>query len=667
MGDSVQKRMEALRDELRIHDRKYYVEADPVISDHDYDHMMTELKELEAKHPELVTLDSPTQRVGEQTVEGLEKFEHRIPMLSIENTYSMEELEKFATRTEKLIDGEPLHWSVELKIDGVAASVIYENGVLFRAVTRGDGQVGDDITHNIRTIVDVPLKLTTDKPPAVFEIRGEVYMRNSDLVVLNEKQQAAGEQIYKNTRNVSAGSIRLLDPKLCSERNLRMFCHGIGHCEGIRSDSYEHFLEEIREYGLSPTPHAKSFTTFKAAAKYAEELTQRLDELDFEVDGIVLKVNNFDQRERLGNTAKSPRWVAAYKWEKYEAVTTLNEIRVQVGKSGAITPVAELEPVQLAGTTVSRASLHNAEEIQRKDIRVGDTVVVEKAGKIIPHIVRVEKHLRKDDAVPFEFPTECPICGAELEKDSGGVYIRCLNYGCSAQVKERIRYFASRKAMDIEGLGDELVEQLVSEELVGSFGDLYRLTYDDIRSLERMGKKSADKLLAGIEGSKSRGLARILNALSMRHVGTRVAEVLAGHFGSMAALQKATAEQIAEIHEVGDTIAQSVFDFVNGKEGQQIIGDFEELGLDLTAPLLDLGDAKFADKTFVVTGTLTKYSRDEIQARIKTMGGRASSSVSKKTDFLVAGENAGSKLAKAQQLGITILTEDEFDELASSE
>jgi DNA ligase (NAD+) len=446
-----------------------------------------------------------------------------------------------------------------------------------------------------------------------------------------------------------------------------MFCHGIGHCEGIRSTSYEDFLDETRDYGLSPTPHAKSFTSFKAAAKYAEELTQRLDELDFEVDGIVLKVNNFDQRERLGNTAKSPRWVAAYKWEKYEAVTRLNEIRVQVGKSGAITPVAELEPVQLAGTTVSRASLHNAEEIERKDIRVGDTVVVEKAGKIIPHIVRVEKHLRKDDSVPFVFPTECPICGAELQKDSGGVYIRCLNYECSAQLKERIRYFASRKAMDIEGLGDELVDQLVSEELVGSFGDLYRLTYEDVTSLERMGKKSADNLLAGVKASKPRGLARVLNALSIRHVGTRVAEVLAGHYGAIAAMQEATAEQIAEIHEVGDIIAQSVYDFLSSEEGQGIVADFEELGIDMTAPLLDLDDAKFTDKTFVVTGTLSKYSRDEIQGRIKELGGRASSSISKKTDYLVAGENAGSKLAKSQQLGITILTEDEFDELANGE
>lgn len=667
MGDSVQERMDVLRDELRVHDRKYYVEANPVISDHEYDHMMTELKQLEAEHPAWITPDSPTQRVGEQTVEGLGKVEHRVPMLSIENTYSMEELEQFATRTEKLVDGEKLHWSVELKIDGVAASVIYEEGVLARAVTRGDGQVGDDITHNIRTIVDVPLKLTTNKPPAIFEIRGEVYMRNSDLVTLNEKQQAAGEQVYKNTRNVSAGSIRLLDPKLCAERNLRMFCHGIGHCEGIRSTSYEDFLDETRDYGLSPTPHAKSFTSFKAAAKYAEELTQRLDELDFEVDGVVLKVNNFDQRERLGNTAKSPRWVAAYKWEKYEAVTRLNEIRVQVGKSGAITPVAELEPVQLAGTTVSRASLHNAEEIERKDIRVGDTVVVEKAGKIIPRIVRVEKHLRKDDSVPFVFPTECPICGAELQKDSGGVYIRCLNYECSAQLKERIRYFASRKAMDIEGLGDELVDQLVSEELVGSFGDLYRLTYEDVTSLERMGKKSADNLLAGVKASKPRGLARVLNALSIRHVGTRVAEVLAGHYGAIAAMQEATAEQIAEIHEVGDIIAQSVYDFLSSEEGQGIVADFEELGIDMTAPLLDLDDAKFTDKTFVVTGTLSKYSRDEIQGRIKELGGRASSSISKKTDYLVAGENAGSKLAKSQQLGITILTEDEFDELANGE
>ncbi len=668
MSDPVADRLNALREELRYHDRKYYVEADAVISDHEYDHLMTELKQLEAEHPEWVTQDSPTQRVGEQTVEGLDKVEHRLPMLSIENTYSMEELQQFATRTEKLLEGETIEWSVELKIDGVAASVIYENGQLVRAVTRGDGQVGDDITHNIRTIVDVPLRLTTDSPPAVFEIRGEVYMRNSDLVVLNEKQQDAGEAVYKNTRNVAAGSIRLLDPKLCAERNLRMFCHGIGYCEGLESQTYDGFLKDVRSFGLSPTPHAKSFSKFGEATEYAEELTKRLHELDFEVDGLVLKVDSLDQRERLGNTAKSPRWVAAYKWEKYEEVTTLREIRVQVGKTGAITPVAELEPVQLAGTTVSRASLHNAEEIGRKDIRVSDTVVVEKAGKIIPHIVRVEKHLRDDTSVPYEFPTTCPECGTELTKDKGGVYIRCPEYQCPAQLKERIRYFASRKAMDIEGLGDKLVDQLVAGEMVASFGDLYRLTFGQAVSLERMGKKSADSLLDGISESRNRGLGRLLNALSIRHVGTRVAEVLAGHFGTMDALQQASVEEIGKIHEVGDTIAQSVHDFLNDQRGIDLIDDLRSIGLDMAAAkTLAVENAKFAGKAFVVTGTLHKYTRDEIQDRIKSLGGRASSSVSKKTDYLVAGENAGSKLSKAEKLGITILSEEEFDLLASGD
>jgi DNA ligase (NAD+) len=370
----------------------------------------------------------------------------------------------------------------------------------------------------------------------------------------------------------------------------------------------------------------------------------------------------------LGNTAKSPRWVAAYKWEKYEEVTTLREIRVQVGKTGAITPVAELEPVQLAGTTVSRASLHNAEEIGRKDIRVSDTVVVEKAGKIIPHIVRVEKHLRKDTSVPYEFPTTCPECGTELTKDKGGVHIRCPEYQCPAQLKERIRYFASRKAMDIEGLGDKLVDQLVAGEMVASFGDLYRLTFGQAVSLERMGKKSADSLLDGISESRNRGLGRLLNALSIRHVGTRVAEVLAGHFGTMDALQQATVEEIGKIHEVGDTIAQSVHDFLNDQRGIDLLDDLRSIGLDMAAAkTLAVGNAKFAGKAFVVTGTLHKYTRDEIQDRIKSLGGRASSSVSKKTDYLVAGENAGSKLSKAEKLGITILSEEEFDLLASGD
>lgn len=665
MSTDAKREIEELRQRIRHHDRKYYVLAEPEITDLEYDRLMNQLKDLEAQHPELVTADSPSQRVGEDPVPHLETVPHRLRMLSIDNTYSLNELREYGRRTAKLLGDEAIEWVVELKIDGVAVALIYEHGLLTRALTRGNGVVGDDITHNVRTIADVPLRLTGDDLPAVLEVRGEVYMANSDLVRLNELQRQRGDAAYANTRNVTAGSIRVLDPRVCAERNLRVFCHGVGYCEGLKSTTHAEFLDEIGAYGLPPTPMVESFATFEAAVQHCEQLIERLHELDFEVDGLVLKVNRFDQREQLGTTSKSPRWVVAYKWEKYEAVTKLNAISVQVGKTGAITPVAELEPVQLAGTTVSRASLHNADEIQRKDIRVGDTVVVEKAGKIIPHIVRVEKHERPAGLAEYAFPTACPACDTPVVKDQGGVYIRCPSPQCPEQIKGRLRYFATRNCMDIEGLGDKLVEQLVDDGLVRSYADLYRLRLDQLTGLERMGRKSSENLLDGIAASKDRGLARLLNALSIRHVGNRVATILAEHFGSMDALQSASVEQLAEINEIGQIIAESVFNYLNSEDGRQTIAELRELGIVMTGPQRSetAEPGPLAGKTLVVTGTLTKYTRDQIHALIAEHGGRAASSVSKKTDYVVAGEKAGSKLAKAEKLGVQVLSEDDFEQL----
>jgi DNA ligase (NAD+) len=584
-------------------------------------------------------------------------------MLSIENTYSVDELRKYGERIAKLLPDEKIAWVVELKIDGVAVSVTFEDGLLAQAATRGDGRTGDDITHNMRTVLDCPLRLAGN-PPRTLEVRGEVYMTNSDLVRLNELQQERGLPLYANTRNCAAGSIRLLDPRLAAERNLRLFCHGIGYQQGLKAATYMEFLEELKRYGLPPSPRVERFEDFDSAVEHCEELIENLHELDFEVDGLVLKVDDFDQRERLGATSKSPRWLIAYKFEKYEAKTRLLDIRVQIGKTGAITPVADLEPVELAGTIVRRASLHNADEIERKDVRVGDAVIVEKAGKIIPHIVRVEKAEREGDPPRFAFPTRCPECDTPLVKDEGGVYIRCPNVECAAQVKERVRYFASRHAMDIEGLGDKLVDQLVESGHVKRYGDLYRLTPEVLNSLERMGKKSSENLLAGIEKSKSRGLARLLNALSIRHVGTRGATILAEQFHEMRLLREATAEQISAIHEIGDVIAESVHAFLQSDFGSSTIDDLEQLGLKMTAVSPPKQKIEgIAGKTFVVTGTLTKYSRDEIQQLIAQAGGRAASSVTKTTDYVVAGEKAGSKLEKATALGITVLTEEQFQTL----
>ncbi len=658
--------IEKLRAEIRDHDELYYVAAKPTISDLEYDRLMERLKKLEADHPDLITPDSPTQRVGGRPVEYLEQVRHLLPMMSIDNTYSLAELRKYGERTAKLLPGEEIEWVVELKIDGVAMSLIYEDGALMRGVTRGDGTTGDDVTHNARTVVDIPLRLKGKKIPPLVEVRGEIYMTNAELTRLNAERQERGLEAYANTRNTAAGSIKLLDPRICAQRRLRLFSHGVGKVQGFTAKTHMEFLEQLGEWGLPVTPHVAVLPGFEAAITHCEGLIERLHELEFEVDGLVLKVNNFEQRERLGVTSKSPRWLIAYKFEKYEAATKLNEIRVQVGKTGTITPVAELEPVELANTIVSRASLHNAEEIERKDVRVGDTVIVEKAGKVIPHIVRVETHLRPEGARAFQFPTKCPECQTPLEKDEGGVYIRCPNLTCPAQLRERLRYFASRSAMDIEGLGDKLVDQLVSTELVKDFAELYELTVEHLADLERMGKKSAQNVVDALEESKSRGLARLLNALTIRHVGTRVATILADHFQTMSELQKATEEQLSEINEIGPIIAASVYRFLHSDYGMQAIKSLAKAGVDmgsLREVATPVEEQIFAGKTLVVTGKLEKYTRDEIHALVDRLGGRAASSVSKNTDFLVAGENAGSKLEKAQELGVKIISEEDFEKM----
>jgi len=656
-----------LRSEIREHDRRYYVEASPTISDLDYDRLLARLQELEATHPALITADSPTQRVGDAPIAELSHVQHRVPMLSMDNTYSLDELLAFGARTAKLLPGEEIAWVVELKIDGVAVALTYEDGAFVQGATRGDGQTGDDVTHNLRTVAGAPLRLTGYDWPRLLEVRGEVYMTNADLAELNARQEAVGGKLYANTRNSAAGSIRLLDSRIAAQRRLRFFAHGLGYSEGLATNSHWEFLEQIGQWGVPATPLVARFATFAAAVEHCQSLIERLHDLDFEVDGLVLKVDSFEQRQRLGSTSKAPRWLVAYKFEKYEATTRVKDIVVTVGKSGALTPTAELEPTPIAGTIVSRVSLHNAEEIARKDVRIGDTIIVEKAGKIIPHVVRVEKHLRPPDAHEFVYPTVCPACNTNLEKDEGGVYIRCPNLSCPAQLGERLRYFASRSAMDIEGLGEKLADQLVASGLVHDFGDLYGLTVEQLVALERMGEKSAQNLVANIAASKTRGLARVLNALSIRHVGVRVAAVLAGHFGSMDAMRAASEQELSGVEEVGPVIAASVYRFLHSERGERAIERLRSAGLDMTAPLTPQAVAgALAGKTLVVTGTLQRYTREQAEQLIAQHGGRAGKSVSKKTDYLVAGADAGSKLAKAQQLGVPVVDEQQFERLIAA-
>ncbi|MCO8124801.1 NAD-dependent DNA ligase LigA [Stieleria sp. TO1_6] len=676
---TAQQRVADLRDEIRNHDHAYYVLATPTISDLQYDRLLEELRSLETQHPELLSADSPTQRIGDQPVDHLTQVSHSVPMLSIDNTYSREELQAYFERTEKLLEGQQIQWVMEYKIDGVAASVRYESGVMTQALTRGNGTVGDDITHNIRTVRDLPLRTTGPSPPAILEVRGEVYMTNADLADLNERQVQAGAEPYKNTRNVTAGTIRLLDPAIAADRNLRFFCHGVGQADGISANNHMQFLQEIAALGIPMTPDVQLFPDSKSALDAVAALELAMPDLAFEVDGIVFKVNDFAQREQLGMRSKSPRWLIAYKFERYEAVTTLNDISVQVGKTGTVTPVAHLEPVNIADTTVSRASLHNADEIKRLDVRVGDVVVVEKAGKIIPKVVRVEKHARKQNLAPYQFPTHCPECQTELVRDEGGVYIRCPNPQCPAQLKQRLVYFGSRAGMDIDGLGEEVVDLLLGHNLVHSYADLYRLTVDQLASLDwlkqrkgkqgelidvKFGERNAKKLVQGIENSGTRGLARILSSISIRHIGPRVATLITAKHHTLESLRGAAVEDLADIHEIGDRIAESLYEFLHSDYGKRTMDQFAAVDVQLSDPEPQPieGGRLLEGKTIVVTGTLHHFKRDEIKQLITQLGGRASGSVSKNTDFLVAGEKAGSKLTKAKELGIEVISEADFQE-----
>ena len=664
MTVSAARQIERLREQIRHHDRKYYVEAAPEISDRDYDRLLTDLRALEEKHPALVVADSPTQRVGDEPVPELESVRHRLPMLSIDNTYSAADLATWGRRVEKLLQEsvtETIAWVLELKIDGVAVSLTYEHGLLVLGATRGNGTVGDDITHNVRTLHGVPLRLALDHPPERIEVRGEVYMTNSDLVALNQQQAAEGLAPFANTRNVAAGSIRLLDPRECAARPLRFFCHGVGDATGLGASSQSELLAWAQQAGLPVAPRTHTFESLDTLVEHGTALIEELHALDFEVDGFVVKVNRFDQQRRLGTTAKSPRWAIAWKFEKFEATTKLAGIRVQVGRGGTVTPVADLEPVELAGTIVRRASLHNADEVARKDVRVGDVLVVEKAGKVIPHVVRVEKHLRKKRLDPWTPPTECPECGTTLERDPEGVFIRCPDVDCPARRRERLRFFASRGAMDIEGLGDKLVEQLVATGLVKEYADLYALTADQLEPLERMGEKSARALVAGIAASRDRGLVRVLNALGIRHVGPRVAAVLGARFPSHERLRAATVEELSAVEDIGPVIAASVHEWLAGDYGRRVLDGLERAGVRLDVPEEERVVAgPLAGRTLVVTGTLAGFSRQEAEEAIRRAGGKAAGSVSKKTDFVVAGAEAGSKRDKAMKLGVPVIDEAAF-------
>ena len=844
MTDAVRKEIESLREQIEHHNRLYYVEARAEIPDHEYDQLMHRLIELEEAHPDYDSPDSPTHKIGDEPIEGFQPVEHRVAMISIDNVYVIEDpnpktpdLRKFDQRVRKLLDDRQPEYTIEYKIDGVALALVYENGRLVQAVTRGDGRAGDDVTHNARTIGGVPLKLAGDNHPAVLEIRGEAFIANSDFAHIVAQQQRDGEPPFANPRNATAGALKSLDPKKCRKRQLRFFAHSIGYTEGARWDNHTEYLAALRQFGIPDTPGTALLPDLDKTLEHAQGMMDALHELDFEVDGLVIKVNSFALREELGATSKSPRWVIAYKWERYEASTEVRDIFVQVGKTGAVTPVASLKPVEIAGTTVSQSSLHNFDEIRKKDVRIGDVVVVEKAGKIIPHVVRVEFQLRPSETVTYEPPVRCPDCEDWLMTDEGrstytdqdilsrfekylrpfpgtadqepqnvfhlthprlvelnrqirlthfaslyeitvdqlaglrgigrekaedihrriqasktaglervlaavGIHyvgpwtaqelarefltadklghagleeiaercrlaptvvesvksflnspfgrdqlmalasvgvslefsgknpirdrkiVLCTNPLCPSQLKERLSHFAGRSAMDIEGMGDKLIDLLVRAGHIEKLTDIYSLKPDDVLTLERMGPKSVENLMQAIDRSKEKDLPRLINGLAIRHVGDVAANLLARHFKRLDRLADAKPDEIQSVNGLGPVVASEVFDFFQSAGGQVIVRELRsaEVNLELQsgADSEDFSEQKLSGLTIVVTGTLVRFKRDEIKELILRHGGKASGSVSKKTDFVVAGEEAGSKLTKAQELGVKVLTEDEF-------
>lgn len=650
--------IEKLRRELTQAGYEYYVLDKPTMSDYDYDHQLRRLEELEAAHPETVTPDSPTQRVGGRPLEYFTQVRHQVPLESLQDVFDFSELEAFDQRVKGIVpDAE---YVVEPKVDGLSVALEYEDGLFIRGATRGDGQVGEDVTENLRTVRSIPLKIP-DAPPRLI-VRGEVYMPKKVFHALNEERERRGEALFANPRNAAAGSLRQLDPKVAAARKLDIAVFNIQWPQEEFSTHLE-TLDYLRDKGFKVIPHY-SCSLVAEAGERITEIGETRENFPFDIDGAVVKVNSLSERVALGSTAKFPRWAAAYKYPPEVKPARVVDIVVQVGRTGVLTPKAVLTPVRLAGTTVTNATLHNQDFISEKDIRIGDTVLVRKAGEIIPEVLSVAADKRPEGTEPYFLPKTCPVCGAPVERDEDGAHVRCTGAECPAQLLRNLAHFASRDAMDIEGLGIAVVENLVNAQLVRTPGDLYFLKEKDVSKLERMGKKSAQNLLAALEKSKSQDLSRLIYAFGIRQVGQKAGKILAARFRTLEALQNATLEELTKIDDIGEVTAQSILDWMASPQSQHLIARLREAGVNMTAAEQG-SDRRFAGMTFVLTGALEKFTRDEASGMIEARGGKAAGSVSKKTTYVVAGEAAGSKLRKAQELGVPVLTEDEFLELLS--
>ena len=661
------RQIEKLRDEIRRHDELYYVENSPEISDREYDRLLEQLQKLEEAHPELLTPDSPTQRVGGRPAEGFPEVVHTRQMLSLDNSYNIDELRAFDDRCRRLAEGRALEYVAELKIDGLSLSLQYVGGVLARGVTRGDGRIGEDVTQNARTIRSVPLRLKTQKQSidSTLEVRGEVFIPREVFERTNAEREELGEPRFANPRNAAAGAIRQLDSRLVARRKLDMFAYDLLVNGRKPFPTHWEALDWIERAGFRVNPHRKLCTTIEEVIEFANEKEALRDDLGYEIDGLVVKVNSTSLQDEFGATQKAPRWAIAYKYPARQESTQVLDILVSVGRTGALTPVAILEPVVLAGTTVSRATLHNEDEIRRLDVKIGDWVLIEKSGEVIPKVLSVVTAKRTGKEKDFVPPENCPVCGGLISRPEGEVVARCVAADCQAQLMGRLLHFASRRAMRIEGLGDVLVEQLVAANLVKDVGDLYSLTLDQVASLPRMAKKSATNLLAQIEASKTRDLMNLIFALGIRHVGERTAGILAHELGSLERLASASVEELDAIPEIGLTVAESVHDWFDDEGNRTLCDRLRAAGVKTETERRSSAkaDERFAGKQFVLTGTLAGFTRDEARALIEARGGRVNSSVSKKTDYVVAGEAAGSKLDKAESLGVTVIDEAAFKDM----